>query len=134
MTARIGDLAGRGPTGLKIRPQTRDGKRRAKPGECTAIRKSAAGEQCTLRLPGVCNRDPATTILAHLRMFGAAGMGQKPADYAAVYACHACHDALDRRDMMTAGQCGMEDILRGLMETHRRLAAKGLLHMGKIEQ
>lgn len=133
MNARIGDLAGRGALGLKVQPQTRDAKRRAKPGECHAIRQSARGETCTLRLPGVCNHDTATTILAHLRMFGAAGMGQKPADYAAVFACSRCHDTLDRRDMMTAGQCGTEDVLRALMETHRRLAAKGLLHMGRID-
>ena len=113
----------RGPLGQKQKPLV-----------CKAVRDSARNETCTLRLPGVCNGDPATTVLAHLRIFGAAGMGQKPADYAAVYACHACHDALDRRDMMTAGQCGMEDILRALMETHRRLAAKALLHMGRLDQ
>ena len=134
MNARFGNLSGKPPLGLKHQPQTRDGKRKAKSGECHAIRQSARGETCTLRLLGVCNHDPATTVLAHLRVFGAAGMGQKPADYAAVYACHACHDALDRRDMMSAGQCGMEDILRALLETHRRLAAKALLHMGRLDQ
>lgn len=133
MTSSFGNFAGKPALGLKHQPQTRDGKRRAKPGECHAIRQSARGETCTLRLP-CCNSDPSTTVLAHLRLFGTAGMGQKPADYAAVYACHACHDALDRRDMMTAGQCGMEDILRALLETHRRLAAKALLHMGRLDQ
>lgn len=132
MNARFGNLGGKAPLGLKVQPQTRDGKRRAKPGECHAIRQSARGEACTLRLP-CCSGDPSTTILAHLRLFGAAGMGQKPADYAAVYACSRCHDALDKRDMMTAGQCGFEDVLRALMETHRRLAGKGLLHMGNFQ-
>lgn len=129
MTVRIGDLSGRGPLGLK---QDRPITRKRKPvGQCDAIRQSARGEPCTLRLIGTCNGDWTTTVFCHLRMFGAAGMGQKPADYAGVYGCSACHDALDRRD--TSGLWGYEDVLRALMETHRRLATKGLLHMGKIE-
>lgn len=31
------------------------------------LRKSARGQDCTLQIPVVCNRDPATTVLAHRR-------------------------------------------------------------------
>lgn len=48
-------------------------------------------------LPGICNHDPETTVLAHVRRGHVAGMGQKPADLIAVYACSACHDAIDVR-------------------------------------
>lgn len=89
----------------------------------TAIRASAKGEECTLRLP-CCNRDPATTVFCHLRFFGWAGISQKPDDLLGVYACHACHDALDGR---SNGLWGFEDVLRGLGETLMKLRAKGLI-------
>ncbi len=46
---------------------------------------------------GVCNWDPSTTVLAHLRRGGVAGVGQKPPDLCAVLACSACHDWIDGR-------------------------------------
>lgn len=79
----------------------------------SALRKSARGEMCSLRL-SCCNYDPETTVLAHLRFFGWAGVAEKPDDLLAVLACSACHDALDRRG---EGEWGFEDILRALGET-----------------
>lgn len=61
------------------------------------LRKAARGRPCQLRIPGVCNRSPDTTVLAHIRRGGVAGVGQKPPDIVAVWACSACHDQLDRR-------------------------------------
>lgn len=117
----------KGPLGLKgSQPKPR---KRERHGVSEAVRQSARGETCTLRLPCCCG-GTETTVLAHLRLFGAGGMGRKPNDWRAVYACAACHDALDRRNSMTAGLWGFEDVLRALMETHDRLAAKGLLHVG----
>lgn len=80
-------------------------------------RRSARGQECTVRFPGICNHDPETTILAHLRFFGVAGVGQKPSDFLAVYACSACHDALDGR---SSGDVDGWDVLRGLMFTLRK--------------
>lgn len=39
-------------------------------------------------------------MLAHIRRGGIAGVGQKPPDVCAVYACSACHDRIDRRSNM----------------------------------
>ena len=64
----------------------------------TKIRKSARGEDCTLRLE-VCNGNPETTVLAHIGHNR--GMGIKCADYFAVYACSACHDVIDGRVLIT---------------------------------
>lgn len=61
----------------------------------TAARKAASGQPCMVRIPGVCNFDPATTVLAHYRMAGGAGI--KPHDDQGAWACSACHDAVDRR-------------------------------------
>lgn len=88
------------------------------------MRQSARGETCTLRLPG-CNHDPETTVLCHLRMFGWAGMGQKPHDFLAVYACSDCHDKLDRRGSRADGFTH-EDVLRALGETLSRMHEKGI--------
>ena len=76
-----------------------------------AARKNARGQQCSLRLP-CCRWDTDTTVLAHLRMFGAAGMAEKPDDWFAVFACQHCHDALDGRS--DSGLWGYEDIVRAL--------------------
>lgn len=50
-----------------------------------------------VRIPGVCNGNTETTVLAHIRRGGVAGMGQKPPDTCGVWACNACHDVLDGR-------------------------------------
>ena len=61
------------------------------------LRESARGQECHLRLPGVCNFDPETTVLAHINRVGISGVGQKPPDVCGVFACSACHDVIDRR-------------------------------------
>lgn len=63
----------------------------------TDLRAAARGRPCQVRLPGICNHDPETTVLAHIRRGGVNGMGRKPNDLAAVLACSSCHDEIDRR-------------------------------------
>ena len=62
----------------------------------TNLRKLAKGRDCMLRLPGICNSNPETTVLAHIRR-GFHGMGIKPVDFCAVWACSDCHDVYDGR-------------------------------------
>ena len=50
-----------------------------------------------VRLPGVCNHNPETTVLAHVRLAGVSGMGMKADDLLGAWACSSCHDAIDRR-------------------------------------
>ena len=85
-----------------------------KPVKSKPMRNAARDKDCTLRLDG-CRNDRATVVLCHLRMFGAAGMGQKPHDAIAVYGCASCHARLDRAD--TSGTWGYEDVLRALIHT-----------------
>jgi len=61
-------------------------------------------------------------------MFCAGGMSIKPPDHRAVFACSACHDALDGRSNC---KWTFEDVLRALMKTHDRLLALGILTLGK---
>jgi hypothetical protein len=50
-----------------------------------------------VRLIGICNHNPETTVLAHIRMPGISGMGMKADDLLGAWACSSCHDAIDRR-------------------------------------
>lgn len=88
------------------------------------LRDSARGEDCTLRLPGVCNFQPETTVLAHVPC-GQRGIGMKGPDQISAYTCSACHDALDGRSR------GVEvdgwDVIRAVAETQQRMIEKGLL-------
>lgn len=60
------------------------------------LRALAEGQDCTLRLAGVCNYDTETTVLAHLPD-ESNGMGRKPDDISACFACSSCHDYIDGR-------------------------------------
>jgi hypothetical protein len=62
----------------------------------TDLRKLARGQDCMLRLPGICNGNPETTVLAHIRR-GFYGMGTKPVDWCGVWMCSDCHDVYDAR-------------------------------------
>lgn len=62
--------------------------------ESAKYRDAAKGQPCTMRLPGVCNGDWSTTVLAHRN---GAGMGMKASDHDAADMCHACHDFYDKR-------------------------------------
>lgn len=44
------------------------------------LRKAAKGRDCMVRLEGICNHNPETTVLAHIRMPGLSGMGIKADD------------------------------------------------------
>jgi hypothetical protein len=50
-----------------------------------------------VRLIGICNHNPETTVLAHIRMPGISGIGMKADDLLGAWACSSCHDAIDRR-------------------------------------
>lgn len=76
-----------------------------------------------MRLSG-CNHDPETVVLAHIRIAGHAGMGLKPADYKACFACSHCHDVIDGR---VKGEFTEKDLLRGHFETMDVWAKSGLI-------
>lgn len=81
------------------------------------LRDAARDQDCAVRLPGICNFDPATTVLAHIPC-GQKGMGMKGFDTVAVFACSACHDVIDGRDQ---GEIDWSDIPRAIAETHEVL-------------
>ena len=103
------------------------------------ITESARGEQCQVRIPGVCNRDPETTVFAHLN---GGGMGMKQPDCEGAYCCSACHDVVDGRVKWFApiyGMLGWDErdevnktflmflFYQGCVRTRAKLIEKGLL-------
>jgi hypothetical protein len=96
------------------------------------LRQLARGQDCMIRLPNVCNRDPETTVLAHFRMIGLSGMGHKPRqnDIWGAWACSACHAYVDtHKDDAT-----VVDFLKGVIRTQAAVielrGPAGLTHSG----
>ena len=82
---------------LKREPKPRKPMKKSR-AKSTPARRAARGRDCTLMLLGVCNRDPATTVLCHSnRLADGKGMGLKAPDSAACFGCSDCHDVLDGR-------------------------------------
>lgn len=64
-----------------------------------SLRRLARGKPCMVRLPG-CDGGGETTVLAHYRMAGYAGIASKPPDIMGAWCCYHCHDVIDgRRDV-----------------------------------
>jgi hypothetical protein len=61
----------------------------------TNLRKLAEGNDCKLRLPGVCNGKSETVVLCHIKRGWCGSI--KPPDIVAVHGCSDCHDVVDRR-------------------------------------
>jgi hypothetical protein len=76
-------------------PKQRKPLKSSKP-KMTPIRASAKGQECTLRFPGICNRNPETTVWCHSnRLADGKGMSLKAPDQEGCYGCSDCHAWLD---------------------------------------
>lgn len=138
---------GKSPERIRLRDQEREPQKLARavswaggvsgvpvekesPVRSNAIRKSAKGEDCTVRLPG-CPHDPEQTIWSHYRG-GAGGKGGalKASDVAGAYACTHCDAVYDgqrpRPDGMTKDAVDLA-WLEGHIRSLVRLRQKNLL-------
>ena len=77
-----------------------------------SLRKLARGRICQVRLPCICNGDPATTVLAHVRITGISGMGLKAPDLLGAWACSACHEWCDTHHDDSTKAAFYEGVLR----------------------
>ena len=93
---------------------------------------SARMESCALRLPGVCNFNPATTVWAHSNeLLGGKAKGKKLArvDHIGAYACYACHMTYDGQAKRPDGMAidfVRTAFARAMVESEEKLRAKGL--------
>lgn len=95
----------------------------------TNLRKLAKGQVCDIRLPGICNGNTETTVLAHVRMVGLSGTGIKAPDLFGAHACSDCHDAVDgRRDFGLSVFERRLALLEGVIRTQAKLIELDLLH------
>lgn len=91
------------------------------------LRRLARGQVCMVRLQGICNWRPETTVLAHIRRAGIAGMGQKPPDTCAVFACSDCHDAIDVRTRNRTLHVIADVLLDAILRQHAWYAEREIL-------
>lgn len=83
------------------------------------IRKSAKGEECTLRVSPNC-QDGETVVFCHINS-PTKGVGRKSIDLFGCYGCYHCHQMLD------SSKVDSDDVLRAMIETQIKLASKGLV-------
>ena len=88
---------------------------------------AARGQDCTLRIPGICNGDRDTVVACHVRIPGICGAAMKPDDLFIIDGCGDCHRVLDNRALWEGSACGWDDVLRAMIETQRRRLHAGLL-------
>jgi hypothetical protein len=87
----------------------------------TRLRKLANGRDCEARLVGICNGNPETTVLAHFRLSGISGLGQKSPDLVGAWLCSACHAWVD-----THKDCQTQlDFCKAVFRTQAKLIKEG---------
>ncbi|MEL5454248.1 DUF1364 domain-containing protein [Serratia marcescens] len=91
------------------------------------LTKEARGRECQVRIPGVCNFNPETIVLAHYRLAGTCGTAIKPDDTQAAWACSACHDEVDRRTRLIDANDARLMHAEGVMRTQEILRKEGKL-------
>ena len=91
--------------------------------------KSAKGQPCTVRIPGVCRPAPEneTTVLAHLNGYG---MGGKHLSIHGAYACAECHAWLDGGYAHNYDK-SVRDLahLEAVIETQQIMVKEGILEL-----
>lgn len=92
------------------------------------LRRSARGQDCLVRIPGVCNWNTETTVLAHL---GGAGIGIKKDDPQAAFCCSSCHDEIDRRTRIYDADYAELCHRRGVERTQEYWLHNGFMSIAK---
>lgn len=92
------------------------------------LRKLAKGQECQVRIPGVCNFNNETTVLAHTPIKGIHGMGMKCPDLIGTWCCSNCHDVIDGR---AKTEFSREEIanykFEGVIRTQTKLMEMGVV-------
>lgn len=100
------------------------------------LTRSARGQECQIRIPGVCSGRTDTVVLCHLN---GAGMGMKDDDDEGAYGCFECHQAVDGKSLIPHGFTEAGILLmhyEGVHRTRAIMKRAGLIFyvgMGKKE-
>ena len=90
----------------------------------TKLRNSARGQPCMFQIPGICNGDTTTTVLAHLPS-EIKGLSNKSDDFHAAFACSDCHEVFDNHRL--SREESLYYALRALQPTMRNWVSRGLI-------
>lgn len=104
---------------------------RETPIRSTKVLRSAKGQPCAARFPGICNGNPETTVWAHLNghAFGK-GAAVKAHDILGFHACYSCHTYYDTghgRKALIDNETLLECVLSAVAETWVRLIRTGII-------
>ena len=89
------------------------------------LREAARNRQCMVRIPGVCNHNPETTVLAH-RPSGKLAVKADDAD--ACWACYDCHKWLDEEWVRHVTKSERDTVFeRAVWDTQLILHKEGLM-------
>ena len=77
-----------------------------------------------IRLPGVCTHDDGETVLAHVRLAGITGTGQKAPDLLGAWACSECHRVTEQEK---ADDHIQRLFYEGVMRTQNALIRLGII-------
>lgn len=84
------------------------------------LTESARGVPCQIRMVGICNHNPETSVLCHANGSAAGkGIGMKSPDILGAIGCSACHDVVDRRTPLPLGMTRV-DVLLAFWQGHAR--------------
>lgn len=87
---------------------------------------SARGEDCTVRIPGICNFNTETTVAAHYNSVRLRS-GKAIKSRHVAYCCSSCHAVLDgAKSEFTKDELRLMHT-EAVLETNDKLADKGLL-------
>ncbi len=87
------------------------------------LRKYAKGKPCMIRIVGLCNQNPETVVLCHLRMAGITGTAQKSADVLGAWGCSDCHSYCEAH----YGDRARRAFFEGIMRTQYQLIKDDIL-------
>lgn len=90
----------------------------------TKLRNSAKGQPCCFNIPKVCNYNPETTVLCHIRD-ETKGFGNKAQDFSAAFGCSECHRAIDEKHLSKEDELFYS--LRALQRTWKLWIDMGLI-------
>lgn len=91
------------------------------------LRDYARGQECQIRIPGICCGDNDTVVLCHVRMAGITGMSQKSDDLLGAHGCVTCHDEVDRRTRLLSEDESKLLFLEGIIRTQHLLISRGVV-------
>ena len=89
------------------------GKRRK---EQAPITKLVRGMPCKIRIVGICNGNPETTVPCHYRLAGLSGAGYIPPVFMVAAGCSSCHAYVDSHHDAETRLAHCEGVFRTLAE------------------